>query len=482
MLDALIIGSGFSGLGMAVALTRAKKRWLLLEKADGVGGTWRHNRYPGCACDVPSHLYSFSFAHNPDWSHHFAPQKEILQYLEGVAEKEGVLAQCRFGQEVVACTWNDSSASWTVQTRAGDTHEARHLVLGIGGLHHPRFPSVKGRERFQGTQLHSALWDESVDLTGKRVVVVGTGASAIQVVPALAPKVAQLTLFQRTPAWVMPRRDAAISPLMKKAYRAMPWLMSLTRARIYSLLESRAFAFTRAPKLLRAAEWFGRRLIRQQVKDPELQRRLTPDYAAGCKRILLSDEYYPAFNRPNVALESCAVAEVTERGVVTPDGRTVECDAIVWCTGFDVAAPLQSMVVTGRDGKDLGRDAWGHGLHAFRGTTIPGFPNLYMLMGPNTGLGHNSMVYMIESQIQFVLQHLALVEATKSRSVEVKEAAEREFNAQLEARMPNTVWASGCASWYLDEKGRNHLLWPGATWAFRKLTKTVPREAVELRA
>lgn len=471
--DVLIIGSGFSGLGMAITLQREGRRsYLVLEKGPGVGGTWRENHYPGCACDVPSHLYSFSFAQNPGWTRHFAPQREILSYLERTAQEHGVLPQCRFGVEVTECRFDEASARWRVSTKQGEQFSAKHLVLGVGGLHHPKFPEVPGRESFKGVQLHSAQWDDSVSLEGKRVVVVGTGASAIQVVPALAPQVKQLTLFQRTPAWVLPRADAPISRFARWVYRVAPWVMKFTRARIYVRLESRSAGFTRWPSLLRAAEWLGKRHLRRQVNDPALCERLTPTYAAGCKRILLSDDYYPAFNRPNVTLESCAVKEVNAGGVVTPDGRQVDCDAILWCTGFDVAAPLARMKVLGRAGKDLA-ESWRDGLRAYRGTTVPGFPNFFMLTGPNTGLGHNSMVYMIESQLQFVLEHLRVLDAAGGKTIEVTEAAEREFNERLQAKLPRTIWASGCNSWYLDSHGRNVMLWPGPTYTFRKLTSAV---------
>ena len=472
-LDAVIIGSGFSGLGMAIALQKSGRRFVVLEKGPGVGGTWRENRYPGCACDMPSHLYSFSFAQNPEWSQLYAPQKEILAYLERVAVDHGVLPSCRFGQEVASCTWSDERSTWTVTTTRGEVHEAKHLVLGVGALHHPKFPEVSGRETFTGVQLHSAAWDESVDLRGKRVAVVGTGASAIQLVPSLAPLVQHLTLFQRTPAWVIPRDDGPTSGLAKKLYRVAPWLMKVVRAGMYAKRESRALAFTRAPKLLGAAEWIGKRHLRAQVKSPELQARLTPAYSAGCKRILLSDDYYPAFNRPNVTLESCAVKAVTPTGLITSDGRLVEVDAIAWCTGFDVAAPLSKLKVVGRAGRELAKDAWRDGLHAYRGTTVPGFPNMYLLMGPNTGLGHNSMVYMIESQIHFALQHVEEVERTGAKAIEVTEAAERAFNLGLQQKLAGTVWATGCTSWYLDDQGHNAVLWPGATFAFRKLTRAI---------
>lgn len=481
LLDVVIIGAGFSGLGMAVRLQREGRRsYVLLEKGDGVGGTWRENRYPGCACDVPSHLYSFSFALNPAWSHHFAAQPEILAYLERVAADEQVLPQCRFDVEVTSCEYDEATATWLVQTKAGEAYRARQLVLGVGGLHHPKYPEVANREAFTGPQLHSARWDATLDLTGKRVALVGTGASAIQVLPEVAKVAKQVTVFQRTPAWVLPRNDRPISRAMQWLYRVFPVLLVLNRARIYALLESRVGAFTRNPKLLRIAEWLGRRHIAKQVQDRSTRDALTPGYAAGCKRILLSDDYYPAFNRENVKLEVGGVREVTASGVVTVDGRHVGCDVIAWCTGFEVAAPLAKLKVIGRGGRDLARDAWSDGVQAYRGTTVPGFPNLYMLVGPNTGLGHNSMVYMIESQLEFVMQHFDALEASGARAIEPREDATREYNERLQARFPGTIWASGCASWYLDETGRNRTLWPGATFAFRAITAKVEPLHVKL--
>lgn len=480
LLDAVIVGSGFSGLGMAVSLARAGKKFVVLEKGSGVGGTWRDNRYPGCACDVQSHLYSFSFAPNPNWSRAYAPQKEILAYLEKVATDFAVRPHCHFHQEVEAATWDESKHVWTVRTHTGVEHRARHLVFGIGGLHHPKLPNVPGRERFQGLQLHSAEWDERADLTGKRVVVVGTGASAIQLVPALAPHVKQLTLLQRTPAWVLPRNDGPIGAFWKWLYRVLPFTMLLSRLRIYALAEAKFLAFKRR-WLMELGEKRSKAHLKKQVKDPRLQQLLTPTYAAGCKRILVSDDYYPAFNRENVTLEPCAVSEVTEKGVRTPDGRELECDAIAWCTGFDVAAPLKRMKVTGVDGKDLATEGWTHGLRAYKGTTIPGFPNLYMLMGPNTGLGHNSMVYMIESQIHFVMQHLRALEQAGATAIEVKADVERRYNDELMALMPQTPWTSGCTSWYLDDQRRPVMLWPKNTWAFRAQTRALSADEVTMR-
>lgn len=480
VLDVVVVGSGFSGLGMAIQLARAKRTFVVLEKGHTVGGTWRENRYPGCACDVQSHLYSFSFALNPDWSQHYATQPEILAYLEKCADDFDVRRHCRFGVEVSRCTWDEATHTWLVEAKDGQRFRGRHLALGLGGLHYPRFPDVKGRESFQGPQLHSAAWDSSVDLRGKKVVVVGTGASAIQVVPALASVVDQLTVFQRTPAWVMPRRNARIWDFTKRLFRLAPVLMQLRRLRIYLRNESYVVGFIRAPWVLKAAEWLATRHLRRQLGTPALQAALTPSYAAGCKRILVSDDYYPAFNRPNVALETCAVAEVTKTGVVTPDGRHVPCDAIVWCTGFDLIASDKRPAVVGREGRTLDA-SWSGRLHAFRGTTVPGFPNLYTLMGPNTGLGHNSMVFIIESQIRYVLSHLDAMEREGATAIEVKPDVEASFNQRLDERTRGTIWVSGCTSWYLDAKGQNGFLWPGSTLEFRRLTRAVPLEAMTLR-
>ena len=470
-MDVAIIGSGFSGLGMAIALQKEGKRsYVVLEKGAGVGGTWRENRYPGCACDVPSHLYSFSFAQNPDWTRHYAGQKEILAYLERCAEEHGVKPHCRFGSEATSCVFDEVTSRWEITTASGDVFDAGQLVLGVGALHQWKFPEVPGRETFAGPQVHSAAWDEAISLEGKRVAVVGTGASAIQLVPAIAPRVKQLTVFQRTPAWIVPRHDAPISRFARWLYRVAPWVMKLTRARIYWRLESAAIGFTRWPRLLAAAEWVGKRHLRSQVMNPALHERLTPKYAAGCKRIIVSDDFYPALNRPNVTLEPSAVTEVTPSGVVTPDGRHVGCDVIVWCTGFEVNA--STLKVAGRGGREL-EAAWREGAHAYRGTTVAGFPNMYVLLGPNTGLGHNSIIYMIESQIRFAMEHLRALDTAGAKSVEVSEAAEREFNATLHAKLPGTIWASGCTSWYLDAHGKNTTLWPGATFSFRKITRKI---------
>ena len=474
----VIIGSGFSGLGMAIALQQEGKRsYVVLEKGSGVGGTWRENRYPGAACDVPSHLYSFSFAQNAQWTRQYAPQKEILAYLERCADEHGVRPHCRFGATASTCVFNETASRWEVTTKEGAVFRAGQLVLGVGALHHWKFPAVPGRETFKGPQLHSAAWDESVSLEGKRVAVVGTGASAIQLVPAIAGQVKQLTVFQRTPAWIVPRNDAPISRFALWLYRVAPWLMKLTRLRIYWRLESNALGFTRWPRLLGIAEWIGKRHLRRQVNDAAMQERLTPEYSAGCKRIIVSDDFYPTFNRANVTLESCAVKEVTETGVVTADGRHLECDVIVWCTGFEVGA--STVKVLGRGGKEL-EAVWSEGHRAYRGTTVAGFPNMYVLTGPNTGLGHNSIIYMIESQIRFAMEHLRVLEAAGAKSVEVSEEAEREFNAGLQAKLPGTIWASGCSSWYLDAHGRNTTLWPGTTFSFRRLTRTVELKHVVL--
>jgi cation diffusion facilitator CzcD-associated flavoprotein CzcO len=476
----LIVGTGFSGLATAIQLKkRGDESFLLLEKDDGIGGTWRANHYPGCACDVPSHLYSYSFEPNPHWSRMFAPQEEILQYLEHCADKYGVRDHVRFGHEVTGATYDEQAGVWRVEVRGKPPITAQHLVLGVGALSRPAFPEIEGLERFQGHTFHSAEWDHDYDLSGRDVAVIGTGASAIQFVPQIAGKVSQLHLFQRTPPWVLPKPDRPVRPWERRAFAALPLLQRLYRILIYWMLEMRAFAFTVGPWIMAAAAWMGRRHIRRQIDDPALQRAVTPDYTPGCKRILMADDYYPALNRENVHVVTDPVVRVTERGVVTADGTERRADAIIFGTGFRVADYLAPMRIVGRGGREL-NEAWRDGVEAYLGTMAAGFPNLYMLMGPNTGLGHNSMVFMIEAQVHYVLQCMRLLERRGARTLDVRPPVQRRFNDHLQPRLSRSVWASGCASWYLDHRGKNSTLWPGFTFEYWLRTRRVRLAAYEL--
>ncbi|HXL98518.1 MAG TPA: NAD(P)/FAD-dependent oxidoreductase [Rhizomicrobium sp.] len=460
-LDVAIIGAGFSGLCMAIHLKKAGyKSFTIFEKAGDLGGTWRDNRYPGCACDVPSHLYSFSFEQNPDWSRSFSPQAEIWRYMKDCAGKHGILPHMRFNAAVASAAYDESAQLWRLRLKDGETVTARAVVSGIGALHLPAFPKIKGLETFAGRAFHSSDWDESYDLAGKRVAVIGTGASAIQIVPNIAGKVKELSLFQRTPSWIVPRMDRAFSDKTKSRFRRFPRLQRALRHVIYLALESRALGFISRPGMLKAGEKMARDYIARSIPDPAMRQKLTPDYAMGCKRILISDDFYGALTRPNVELVTDAIREVTPQGIVTEDGKLREFDALVYATGFRATEVLAEMRVTGRGGRQLADD-WKDGAQAYYGIAVSGYPNFFMLLGPNTGLGHNSIIFMIEAQTRYIMDCLRWLRG--GGEVDVREDVQRDFNATLRTKMERTVWKSGCRSWYLNENGSNSVIWPGFT-------------------
>jgi cation diffusion facilitator CzcD-associated flavoprotein CzcO len=465
--EVVIIGSGFGGLGAGVRLReRGHTDFVILEQAAGVGGVWRDNTYPGCACDVRVHLYSFSFFPNPDWSHAYARQGEILAYLERVVTAFGLSPHLRFGHQVVEATWDEGVARWVVTCANGARFRARFVIAALGGLSRPSTPALDGLARFQGPRFHSAQWRHDVPLDGKRVGVIGTGASAIQFVPHLVERAATVQLFQRTPPWILPRRDRPIGPTARRLFRVMPLLQLLLRWGLYWLHELRVPAFVKATWLMRLAAKMARRHLEAQVPDPALRQKLTPDYTLGCKRVLVSDDYYPAVARSSCQVVTERIASVTEQGVRTADGVEHPCDVLIFGTGFVVTDVVGPMRIVGREGRSLS-DAWRDGAKAWFGTAVHGFPNFFMLTGPNTGLGHSSMVFMIEAQLTFVLEALAAVTTTGARWWQVRDDTERRFNETIQARLAKTVWLSGCQSWYLDEHGRNVTLWPGFTFTFR---------------
>jgi cation diffusion facilitator CzcD-associated flavoprotein CzcO len=467
--EVIVVGSGFSGLAMAVMLRDAGiDDFVVLEKAGTVGGTWRENTYPGAACDIPSHLYSFSFAPNPGWTRAYSPQGEILAYLERVADETGVRAKIRFHAEVTEARWDAAGGRWDVVCGDGTRLRARSLVLGNGALHVPAYPDIPGLDRFAGPCFHSARWDHAVDLTGKRVAVVGTGASAVQFVPEIAPKVARLVLFQRTPAWIVPKADRPIGARTRRLLRRLPALQWLIRAGLYWQHEVRAFAFTRA-RVMRLLEPLARRFLAQSVADPALRAALTPNYRMGCKRILPSNEFYPAVQRSNVELVTEPIAEVTETGVRTRDGRLREVDAILLGTGFRVSEYLSKIRVFGADGREL-NDLWRGVPATYLGITVAGFPNLFLLMGPNTGLGHNSMIFMIEAQARYAVQGIRALRERGLRSLDVRPDVQDAFFRELQRRVVGTVWSSGCASWYAPG-GHNAAIWPGYTVDYWRRTR-----------
>jgi cation diffusion facilitator CzcD-associated flavoprotein CzcO len=462
-----VIGSGFSGLAMAAGLRRSgRDDFIVLERARDVGGTWRDNSYPGCACDVPSHLYSFAFAPNPDWSSTFSPQPEIQAYLRRVARDEGVLEHVHFGCELEEAEWDDEAQRWRLTTSSGPL-TARVLIAGAGPLSEPTIPDIPGIGGFQGTVFHSATWDHDHDLTGERVAVIGTGASAIQFVPKIQPRVGKLHLFQRTPPWVMPRRARRLTNCERLLYRRVPPAQRLMRNAIYWARELYALPLVRVA-LSPVTRLAALRYLRRQVPDPELRAKLTPAYAPGCKRILISNDYLPSLRKPNVEVVCESVAEVRERSIVTADGTEREVDTIILGTGFHVTDMPIAERVRGRDKRSMA-ERWDGSPQAHRGAAVAGFPNCFLLLGPNTGLGHTSVVLMAEAQVGYVLEALEHLRTKDLGTVEVRADAQRAWNEDVQRRMKGTVWTAGCcASWYLDRNGLNTTLWPDFSFRFRR--------------
>jgi cation diffusion facilitator CzcD-associated flavoprotein CzcO len=470
--EVCVVGAGFSGLAMGYYLREAKiDSFVILERASEVGGTWRDNTYPGAACDIPSHLYSFSFEPNPTWSRSFSPQPEILDYMKHVARKFDLVRHVRLGSDVTRATWDEALGRWIVGTADGRVYRARSLALGNGALSVPSIPKLRGLERFGGKAFHSARWDHGYDLAEKRVAVIGTGASAIQFVPAIQPTVARLSLFQRTAPWILPKADRDLGALERALFRRAPIAQKAVRAAIYWMLEWRAAGFTRDPRILRLVEHLARRHLRRAVKDPALREKLTPHYPMGCKRILLSNDYYASLQHPNVELVTDGIEEIEPTGVRTKDGRLHEVDAILFGTGFDITGYLSPIRIVGEAGQELS-ETWKSAPETYLGIGVAGFPNLSLLMGPNTGLGHNSMIFMIEAQARYAVACARLLRDRSLRALDVRPSAQAAFNAEVQRKSRRTVWTSGCNSWYLGPDGRNISLWPGFTveywWRTRK--------------
>jgi len=469
----VIVGSGFSGIAMGVQLRRAGiESFTILEKANDVGGTWRDNTYPGAACDVPSHLYCFSFEPKPDWSRAFSPQQEIWEYLRHCVAKYDLARHIQFGKRVTGAEFDPRTGTWTVRIEGAEPLRARAVVLGNGALHVPAYPDIPGRESFEGRLFHSAEWDHRFDLAGKAVAVISTGASAIQFVPEIAPEVAKLQVFQRTPPWIAPKMDHRISAATQSRFRRFRPLHWLHRARLYWQAELFAVGFVVNRRVMKVVEALLRRYLASQVADRELRKKLTPSYTVGCKRILLSNDYYAAMQRPNVELVTAPIERITPKGIQTRDGVEHPADAIICGTGFMVGDYLTNLRIVGREGRSLDQ-AVEQRAGSYLGITVHGFPNLYLLMGPNTGLGHNSMIFMIEAQARHALQAIQTVRTRKLAFLDVLESTQSKFSQALQRRMRRSVWSSGCQSWYLDEDGYNGTLWPYFTfqywWRTRRL-------------
>lgn len=471
----VIIGGGFSGIGMAIRLRQSGiEDFVILERATAAGGTWRDNSYPGCACDVQSSLYSFSFALNPEWTQTYSPQSEIREYLEGCATLFDIDRHFVYDANVTNAAWDEVLQQWVVTSHAG-MWEAEVVVVASGALSDPVTPSIPGLKDFAGTSFHSARWNHDVDLAGKRVAVIGTGASAIQFVPRIQPRTGHLDLFQRTPAWILPRHDAAVPAWRKSMYRTVPALQRAHRAMLYALREMLLVPF-RHPKIGRVVELRALQHLRAQVADPALRQKLVPAYQIGCKRILVSDDFYPALTQSNVSLHTESIAAITPDGVRTSDGATHTADVLILGTGFHSTAPPLAPLITGRTGASLA-DTWNGSPRAYMGTTESGFPNLFMLLGPNTALGHNSVLLMIEAQIEHVLGLLRLMDSRGAGAAEPKEKAQDRYVKALDARMASTVWMrGGCSSWYRDATGRVSTLWPDGVGKFARTVSRVTPE------
>ena len=477
-----ILGAGFGGLGLAIRLKEAgKDDFVVWERDAEVGGTWWANTYPGCQCDIPSHLYSFSFAPNPEWTRTYPLQPEIREYLRECADRFQVRDHIRFGCDVTGAEWDEAAGVWRLETTQGP-FTADLLFAAPGFLSAPAIPALPGLEDFEGETFHTARWNHDHDLTGRRVAVIGTGASAIQTVPNIQPQVERLFVFQRTPPWVLPHRDRPITEFERRIYRRFPALQRIVRAFVYWSREALVPGFVRNPRYLKLPEHMSRRHLEKGVADPELRARLTPSYSFGCKRVLPSNEWYPAITRPNVEVVTEGIAEIVPNGIVSRDGVLHEVDTIVFATGFHVTDAPFAKIIRGRTGETMA-NTWNGSPQAYRGAAVAGFPNLFLVTGPNTGLGHNSLVYMIEAQLDYMMDALRAMEARGATRVEVRPEAQDAYNAKLQSRMGRTVWNSGgCSSWYLDANGMNTTIYPDFTWRFRRETRRFDAGAYELTA
>ncbi|MQA60272.1 MAG: NAD(P)-binding protein [Actinophytocola sp.] len=476
----VIVGTGFGGIGMACELQRAgHEHFTILEKGDEVGGVWRENTYPGAACDIPSPYYSFSYEPNPDWSSRFSPQEEIRRYMLRVVDKHDLRRRIRFGTEVTAATFDEPSGQWHIDTSTGERLTADVFVPATGQLSRPALPGIPGIETFDGPAFHSATWDHSVDLTGKRVAVIGTGASAVQFVPAIQPKVSRMTVFQRSAPWILPRPEVVYRPWHHTMFRRLPFTRLAERFGFWLLCEVLSLGLVDAPWMRPLISAISTRKLRKEVPDRRLRAKVTPDYPAGCKRGLFSNDYYPALGQSNVEVETTAISEIIPNGVRTDDGKLHEADVIIYGTGFKTTEFLGPMAVHGRDGRKLA-DVWHEGAHAYLGMTVPGFPNLFLMYGPNTNLGVGSIIYMLESQARYITQAVRHLTETGPAVLDVKPEVARAYDEKLQARLDRSVWTL-CSSWYRNESGRITNNWPGTVSSYRLATRTLARPDYELR-
>jgi cation diffusion facilitator CzcD-associated flavoprotein CzcO len=466
----LIIGAGFTGLGTAVRLADAGVRdVVILERSDRVGGTWRDTTYPGASCDVPSLLYSFSFVKNPRWSRTYSPAPEIYRHLEDMTTRFDIGRQIRFGHEVNGLAFDEIAGVWTATTNNRKRFLARTVVLASGPLSDASFPDMRGLESYRGHKIHSARWDHDYDFTGKRVAVIGTGASAVQIIPELVKRAGFVKVFQRTPGWVLPRLDAATPPAVQALFAKVPATQQLARQVLFWGHEATATAMVWNTPLTSLVARLGQAHIRAQVKDPWLRRQLTPDFAPGCKRMLISSDYYPALQRDNCKLIDWPIATVSPDGIRTSDGIEHHLDCIVFATGYDVHLTGPPFSVTGLGGRSLAGE-WAGGAQAYKSINAHGYPNLFFMTGPNSGPGHNSLLVYIEGQLDYAVRGITTILDNDLRYLDVREQIQRRYNKRIQRRLTKTTWMSGCRSWYLTKDGFNASMYPGtATQYLRQM-------------
>ncbi|NRA23784.1 MAG: NAD(P)/FAD-dependent oxidoreductase [Oleispira sp.] len=473
--EVVIIGTGFAGIGMAIKLQQAGiHSFKLIERSDEVGGTWRDNTYPGCECDVQSHLYSFSFEPKTDWSKKYSSWNEIRDYIIAVTDKHNIRKKIQFNTRLDGASFDQTNGTWLVKLSDGSKPRARFVITAGGPLSNPAIPEIVGKETFKGSLFHSASWDHSIDLKGKKIAVIGTGASAIQFVPRIAEEAASIELFQRSAPWVLPKPDRKIYGLEKFLYKNLPGWRLAHRATLYWANEISLRGFLKEKSFIRSfAEWGATKHIHHHIKDEALRTKLTPNFRFGCKRALLSNEYYPALARENVEVIDTGIERITETGIVDKNGKAHDVDIIIWGTGFKVDEPLLGIDIAGIDGQDLNAVWKDNGFESYYGTTVAGFPNAFILAGPNTGIGHTSLVVMIEAQYNYVMDAIAKIQQQDIKYIDVKDTVQTQFCQSMQDKMVGTAWTSGCNSWYLSASGQNFTLWPDVTYLYIRQTKQI---------
>ena len=477
-----IIGAGFAGLGAAIRLKKSgENSFMVFERGKEVGGTWRDNIYPGCGCDVPSHLYSFSFELNPHWTRKFSKQPEILQYLKDCVHRNNLEQHIQLNTEIFDVFFHEKEGFYTITDAAGKQTTARMVIVGLGPLNRPQIPDFKGLDTFKGKIFHSSNWDYSYDLTGKRVAVIGTGASAIQFIPEIVDKVEKLYVFQRTAPWIMPKPDGEFSVFTKSLFAKLPFIQTAYREFIFWFNEFVGLSFIGNKTVAKIAKFQADQHLKKQVKDPIFRKVLRPDYQMGCKRIMITDDYYPAIQKPNVQIITNSIAAIKEHSIIDKNGKEIEVDTIIFGTGFHVAEYpekfIKNYTISGLGGRSLFQEWTQKGFEAFKGTTINGFPNLMFILGPNTGLGHNSVVHMMESQINYILKYYDILKKLPQNAyLNIKPEIQKNYNEKIQSQFKNTAWASGCGSYYLNSEGKNTTLYPRLNTAFRKETEKVDLE------